>query len=156
MEKKKRNYNQLREVAFTLFMQDSKQKEISKKLGVSEITISRWAKDDNWDRLKKGMLTSKHKRISELYDELAEFNKMIKDREIGSRFPNSKEADVRRKLIRDIADLEKKYNIGQTSVIARDFVLFTKDIDFAFSQKANEYFELFINHLIEKQKWQEQ
>ncbi|MDR1199049.1 MAG: hypothetical protein LBK94_08595 [Prevotellaceae bacterium] len=156
MKKEKRNYSNLKEVALIMFLQDFRQKEIAKKLGVSEVSVSRWAKEDNWDKLKKGILTSKNRRISELYDELAEFNGMIKNRSEGFRFPTSKEADVRRKLIRDIAELEQKYNIGQTTVIARDFVLFAKDIDFEFSQKANDYFDAFINHLIEKQKWQEQ
>jgi transposase len=156
MAKKKNNRTELREVALTLFLNGFNQKEIAKKLSVSEVSISRWANSDNWESLKKAILTSKIKRISELYAELAEFNAMIKNREEGSRFPNSKEADVRRKLIRDIVELETKYNIGQTTVIARDFILFVKDIDFAFSQKANEYLDAFINNLIEKQKWQEQ
>jgi DNA-binding transcriptional regulator LsrR (DeoR family) len=144
------------DIAFLLYMQGYKQKEIAKRFKISEVTVSNWAKEDNWDALKKGVLTSKNKRISELYDELAEFNKMIQSREVGTRFPTSKEADVRRKLIRDISDLEKKYNIGQTTVIARDFVLFTQELDFEFAQKAAEYFDLFINDLINKQKWQGQ
>lgn len=147
---------ELREVAKVLFMQGYTQKEIAGKIKVSEVTISRWAKEDNWDNLKKNLVNSKSERLSELYDELAEFNKMIKCREKGERFPNSKEADVRRKLIRDIADLERKYNIGQTTTIARDFVTFCRDMDFEFAQKANEYFDLFINHQIEKQKWQKE
>ena len=147
---------ELREVAKVLFMQGYTQKEIAGKIKVSEATISSWAGKDNWDNLKKNLVNSKTERLSELYDELAEFNQSIKNRDIGSRFPTSKEADVRRKLIRDIADLERKYNIGQTTVIARDFVTFSRDIDFEFAQKANEYFDLFINHQIEKQKWQKE
>lgn len=147
---------ELRQVAKVLFMQGYTQKEIAKKLSVSEATISKWAKEDHWDNLKKNLINSKSERLSELYDELAAFNQMIKSRDITMRFPNSKEADVRRKLIRDIADLERKYNIGQTTTIARDFVTFCRDIDFEFAQKANEYFDLFINHQIEKQKWQKE
>jgi len=147
---------ELREVAKVLFMQGYTQKEIAGKIKVSEPTISKWAGLDHWDNLKKNLVNSKSERLSELYDELAAFNKMIKSRDITMRFPNSKEADVRRKLIRDIADLERKYNIGQTTTIARDFVTFCRDIDFEFAQKANEYFDLFINHQIEKQKWQKE
>ena len=147
---------ELREVAKVLFMQGYLQKEIAVKIKVSEVTLSRWAKEDHWDNLKKNLVNSKSERLSELYDELAAFNKMIKSRDITIRFPNSKEADVRRKLIRDIADLERKYNIAQTTIIARDFVTFARDIDFDFAQKANEYFDLFINHQIEKQKWQKE
>lgn len=147
---------ELREVAKVLFMQGYNQKEIAGKIKVSEPTISKWAGLDNWFNLKKNLVNSKSVRLSELYDELEAFNSMIKSRDIGFRFPTSKEADVRRKLIRDIADLERKYNIGQTTVIARDFVIFARDIDFEFAQKANEYFDLFINHQIEQQKWQKE
>lgn len=147
---------ELREVAKVLFMQGYTQKEIAGKIAVSEQTISKWAKADHWNNLKKNLVNAKSERLSELYDELLAFNLMIKNREEGCRFPNSKEADVRRKLIRDIADLERKYNIGQTTTIARDFITFCRDIDFDFAQKANEYFDLFINHQIEKQKWQKE
>ncbi len=147
---------ELREVAKVLFMQGYTQKEIAAKINVSEQTISKWSKTDHWDNLKKNLVNSKTERLSELYDELMALNAMIKTREEGLRFPNSKEADIRRKLIRDIADLERKYNIGQTTVIARDFITFCRDIDFDFSQKANEYFDLFINHQIDKQKWQKE
>ena len=147
---------ELREVAKVLFMQGYTQKEIAAKINVSEQTISKWSKTDHWDNLKKNLVNSKTERLSELYDELMALNAMIKTREEGFRFPNSKEADIRRKLIRDIADLERKYNIGQTTVIARDFITFCRDIDFDFSQKANDYFDLFINHQIEKQKWQKE
>lgn len=147
---------ELREVAKVLFMQGYTQKEIAGKIAVSEVTISKWSKQDHWDNLKKNLVNSKTERLSELYDELAAFNQSIKNRDVSQRFPTSKEADVRRKLIRDIAELERKYNIGQTTVIARDFVTFARDIDFDFAQKANEYFDLFINHQIEKQKWQKE
>lgn len=147
---------ELREVAKVLFMQGYTQKEIAAKITVSEQTISKWSKTDHWDNLKKNLVNSKTERLSELYDELMALNAMIKTRNEGFRFPNSKEADIRRKLIRDIADLERKYNIGQTTVIARDFITFCRDIDFDFSQKANEYFDLFINHQIDKQKWQKE
>lgn len=145
---------ELKEVAKILFLQGMDQKDIAAKLGVSEVSMSRWKKEGNWDSLKTNLLNSKTERLSELYDELAEFNKAIKERAEGFRFPTSKEADVRRKLIRDIADLERKYNIGQTTVIARDFVTFCKDLDFEFAKRANDMFDLFINHQIEKQKWQ--
>ena len=141
------------EPAKILFLEGYTQKEIAKKLLTTEVTVSRWAKIGNWDNLKKNLVVSKTERIGELYAELTEFQAAIKNRPAGQRFATSKEADVRRKLIRDISDLERKYNIGQTTVIARDFVIFSRDIDFEFSQKANDYFDLFINNQIDKQKW---
>jgi len=152
----KKDFTHIKEVAQILFLQGYKQKEISEKMGISQQSLTRWVKDGHWDTLKTSLLTSKNERISELYAELAELNLKIKSKEEGNRFADSKEADIRRKLIADIADLEQKYNIGQTTVIARDFVMFIKEVEYDFAEKATEYFDLFINHLINKQKWQGQ
>jgi len=145
----------LEEVAQVLYLQGYNQKEIALKLGVSTVTMSKWKSNGEWDTIKTNLLTSKNKRLSELYDELAEFNRMIKDKK-DYKVTTSKEADARRKLIKDISELERKYNIGQTISIGRDFSLFVKDIDFEFSQKAVTYFDSFINHQIDRQKWQKE
>lgn len=142
-------------MAKILFLQGYTLKDIAAKLGVSVQSLTAWRKKGNWDVLKKNLLNSKNERLSELYDELAEFNKMIKEKE-GYKVADSRQADARRKLLTDIESLERKYNIGQTTTIARDFVQFTKDIDFEFSQRALSYFDAFINSLIEKQKWQKE
>lgn len=147
---------ELEEIAKTYFIRDGlTQKEIARKINVSEQTLSRWSKKGFWDDLRRNIVNSKTERLNELYCELAALNKTIKNRTEGSRYATSKEADIRRKLIRDIADLEKKYNIAQTTVIARDYVIFCKDIDFDFAVKASDYFDAFIHNLINKQKWQE-
>lgn len=143
----------LKEIAKVLYLQDYKQKDIAVKLGVSENTVTRWAKDGCWDNLKKNLLNSKYTRLAELYDELEETNRMIKEKD-GYKVANSKEADARRKLIADIAELETKYNIGQVTTIARDYVNFVGQIDFDFAQKSLTYLEAFVEQLMEKQKWQ--
>jgi DNA-binding transcriptional regulator LsrR (DeoR family) len=158
MGQKKRT--EMREVAKALFMQGFLQQEIHEKLGVSKASVCKWAKEENWDTLKKNLVNSKSERLSELYDELAALGKSIKDREDGQRFPTPKEADIRRKIIKDISELESRYNIAEASVIARDFTLFCRDFtqaddkEFVFAKRVNDMFELFIDHLIEKQKWQ--
>lgn len=142
-----------KEIARILYLQDYRQKDIADKLGVAENTVCRWAKTEAWDSLKKNLLNSKYQRLAELYNELEEFNRMIKEKD-GYKVANSKEADARRKLITDISELETKYNIGQVTSIARDFVHFVGEIDFDFSQRTLSYFEAFVEQQIEKQKWQ--
>ena len=97
--------NDLRDVAQTLFMQGYSQKEIAKKLGKVEQTVSRWSKEGNWKTKKTNILTSKDSRLSELYEELAEFNRMIKSKE-GFKVATHTEALVRRMLVNDIVSLE--------------------------------------------------
>ena len=145
----------LKEIAKVLYLQGYKQKDIAAKLSVSENTVTRWVKTESWDTLKKNLLTSKYQRLAELYAELEETNRMIKEKE-GYKVATSKEADARRKLIADITQLESKYNIGQVTTIAREYTEFLRQIDYDFASQALTYFEAFIEQLLEKQKWQEQ
>lgn len=150
----KRAVNQKKkELAMILFQQDYSQKEIAAKLEISEQTVSRWAKLGNWDKIKTNLTTSRHNRLSELYEELAEFNQAIKLKKEGERFASSKEADARRKLISDIKDLEGKYSIGEAISIGREFTSFVRDVDFELSTQIIEYYDAYINSLIEKQRW---
>ena len=144
--------SELKDIAKILYMQGWRQKEIAAKLAISENTVSRWAKTDHWDSLKKNTVNSRTERLSELYAELAEFNRMIKDKE-DYKVASSKEADARRKLIADISALETKYNIADTMSVAKDFITFVSEIDYEFSRQALTYFDAFINQQIEKQKW---
>lgn len=153
MTKKKVDYNDLKDVAYTLFLSGYAQKEIAKKLHISEQTVSRWAKDGEWKDRKTTLLMDKGERLYELYNELSEFNRMIKDK-VGYKVADSKEADARRKLITDIKDLETKYNIGEAISIGRDFTSYLKDIDFDFALQVLEAYDGFINHKIEQKKWQ--
>lgn len=144
---------ELREVAQVLFMQGYKQKEIALKLKVSETSVSKWAKEDNWKSRKDNILMSRDNRLSELYEELAEFNRMIKAKN-DYKIATSKEADARRKLIKDIKELEVSYNIAETISIGKDFTTYLKDLDFDLAMMVLEAFDGFINHLIQKRKWQ--
>ncbi len=152
---KKKDTTSLKEIAQMLFLNANlKQKEIATKLGVSEVTVSRWSKAGQWDTLKKNLLTSKHQRLSELYDELEELNRSIRDKD-GYRVADSKEADIRRKLIADIKALEGKYSIAEMTTIAIDFCEFVKQVDSSISEQIMELFNAFIQDNIEKQKWQD-
>lgn len=144
-----------REIAQILFLQGGLQKkDIAQKVGVSVQTITNWAREDHWDSLKKNLLTGKKQRLSELYDELEEFNRMIREKK-GYKIATSREADARRKLIHDIQDLESRYNIAQITQVAMDFCDFLKPLDPTLAQTVVEYFSAFVNEQIEKQKWQE-
>ena len=143
-----------REIARMYFLEGRLQKkEIAEKLGVSVQTIANWAKADHWDSMKKNLLTGKKQRLSELYDELAEFNRMIQDKE-GYQVATSKEADARRKLITDIKELETKYSLQQTITVGQDFCDYVKTIDEALANRVLDIYNAFVHQKIEDNKWQ--
>ncbi len=154
MATKQTDKQQQREIAQLLYLNGGlMKKDIAVKLGVSEQTISRWAKLDNWEVLKTNLLTSRKQRLSELYEELREFNRMIAEKD-GYKVASSKEADARRKLITDIKELETRYSLSHTITIGQDFCEFVKTIDEPLANRVLEMFNAFINQKIEENKWQ--
>ncbi|MDY0104405.1 MAG: DDE transposase family protein [Lentimicrobium sp.] len=151
----KSQYTNKKQLAQILFNQGYTQKAIASMIEVSEVTISKWAKIENWDKVKTNLTTSRHNRLSELYDELAEMNTVIANREEGKRFANSKEADSRRKLVADIKDLEGKYSIGEAISIGREFTNFVAETDYELAKQVVSFYDEYINGLLEKQKWGE-
>ena len=143
-----------RQIARTLFVQGGMtQKEIASKLEVTEQTISRWAKKDHWDELKKNVMSGKQETLRSLYTELQELQTIIEE---NGGVADSKQADIRRKLITDIRQLETRYSVSQTVQIGMDFCEFLKEIDFDLAGKISRYFQSFIDEQIEKQKWQKE
>ena len=143
-----------RQIARTLFVQGGMtQKEIASKLEVTEQTISRWAKKDHWDELKKNVMSGKQEILRSLYTELQKLQTIIEE---NGGVADSKQADIRRKLITDIRQLETRYSVSQTVQIGMDFCEFLKEIDFDLAGKISRYFQSFIDEQIEKQKWQKE
>ena len=88
---------QKKEWAKLLFLTtDLTQAEIAVKIGVSRITIVRWAKE--WEGLKLNFLQTREARIKSTLMQLNELDESIAAREQGARYPTVKEADIRRKL----------------------------------------------------------
>ncbi len=145
----------IKEIAQILFLQNRlSQKEIAEKLEVSQQTVTRWAKAGNWDALRKNLLTSKSTRLSELYDELEEFNRMIRDKD-DYKVADSKQADARRKLIMDIKALEGQCSIAQITTTGMEFCEFVKTAAPDIAPQVVELFNAFVNKSIETAKWQD-
>lgn len=153
---KRKDLSNAKEVARQLYLNSNmKQKEIAERLSVSEVTVSRWAKAGQWETLKKNLLTSKYQRLGELYTELEEFNRMIKEKE-GYKVATSHEADARRKLIMDIKQLEGEYSISNVMTIGMEFCDFVKKADDSRASEILDLYNAFVNDTINKAKWQDE
>jgi DNA-binding XRE family transcriptional regulator len=72
-----------KDFAKILFVNENiSQKEIALRLNVTEKTIGKWAKDDNWDSLKVSMLVTKDNQLTSLYKQLETINHEITTRPI--------------------------------------------------------------------------
>lgn len=80
------------------------QKVVAQRVGVSEVTMSKWVNQFNWKDLRKRMLLAKEEQINNLYEQLEALNEEIKKSE--NKRPDTRQADVQIKLASAIRALE--------------------------------------------------
>lgn len=57
-------------------------KEIAERVGVRPNTVGKWADSGGWDKLRKSLMVTRQKMISDLYDQLELLNNHIMTRKI--------------------------------------------------------------------------
>jgi uncharacterized protein YjcR len=124
------------------------QKAIADKVGVSEKTITKWVKDENWERLRKSLLISKQEQLSHMYEQLSEINAAIRKKAAGERYANSKEADIMAKITASIEQLEEETNITDVFEVGKRFITFLQSHDFQKSKEVVDLYDAFIKHCL--------
>lgn len=120
------------------------QQEIAERVGVTRVTINKWIKAEEWENLKKTLLGTREERMRELYDELTELNGAIRKREAGERYATSREADTRRKIVRDIKELETNANIREVIDVFKRFLEWLRPSDYDKAKELSAIFDAFI------------
>jgi len=108
------------------FQTDLTQLQIAEQVGVSQKTISIWANEGRWQKLKELSVKTPAIMIEEMYNELAEINLGIRKREPGYRFATPKEADTRRKLLASIRYVKEQQSAGSHMEVLINFSEFLK------------------------------
>lgn len=136
----------LQEHAKLLYTRDNItiQKELAERVGVTEKTIGEWIKDLGWEKLKRNFILTREEQLANLLDELEELNAAIKNKKEGERFADSKEANVRRFLIRDIKDLETKALLPEIISSLTQFLDFIRRNNFEDTKLIACYVDAFI------------
>lgn len=80
------------------------QKTVAKRVGVSEVTLSKWAIAGNWKALKNRLLISKDEQLNALYEQLEALNETIRDSD--TKHADTKQADILIKYTAAIRNLE--------------------------------------------------
>ena len=131
---------QKKEWAKLLFLTtDLTQAEIAVKIGVSRITIVRWAKE--WEGLKLNFLQTREARIKSTLMQLNELDESI---------ATVKEADIRRKLTADLEALEQEASVRDIVNVSRDILDYVRAIDLEKAKMLSDYFDSYIQ---ERLKW---
>ena len=116
---------QKKELAKVLFLKENlTQQEIADRVGVSRVTLSRWVKEEQWEKMKVGLTLTKDEQIQNLYRQIAEINTAIatRDPEQGKRFATPAEADTIGKLSTSIKKLEGDIGIADYVSVGIRFI----------------------------------
>ena len=143
--KTKERMKQLRDYAKLLFTKEKMmQKEIASRLSISEVTVSRWAKADNWDALKVNLSVTREERMMSTINHLTELDNAIAKRDEGARYPTSGQADIRRKLVADLESLEIECGVREIVNVSMKLLEWLRKVDLVKAQELSDYFDAFI------------
>lgn len=117
-------------------------KEIAERTGVTEKTIGKWAIADNWDKLRKSLLTTKQSQLVHWYNQLEAINEAIAER---GNIPTNAEADTMSKITSNIQRLETETGIGEYVEVGRKLLTFIQGIDLSEAKRFKNYIDEFIN-----------
>ncbi len=126
----------------------SSQKEVASRVGVSEQTMSKWVREDQWDKLRRSKLASRQQELANAYLQLEELNTKIMARAQGSRFPDSKEADTLLKLSAHIRNLETKMNVAVIMDVGIHFVDYVRSVAPDKSADVLDLYDSFMKHVV--------
>lgn len=134
-----------KELAKMLYLHESStQKEIAARVGVAEVTVSRWATKDNWAGLKASMTITRETQLANLYRQLANLNEDIGSRMEGGRYPTVSEADVISKLGNAIKAMESDIGVAEVISVAKSFIDWARRNRIGDIQERTRLFDAFI------------
>ena len=141
----KQEMKALYDYAKLLFVYDKlTQKEISLKTGVSEVTISKWVRDDNWDDYRKAISVTRDERYRSTINQLTEMDNLIKSRDENHRFPTKEESNIRRRLVADLNALEVECGIVDVINVSIKLLEWLRQVDV---EKAKEISDIFNSYI---------
>lgn len=126
------------------------QKELSARVGVSVQSINKWINADNelWRRLRESFLVTKESELRRLYMQITELNDLIMGRASGSRFANSKEADILVKLTAAVKQLETDTSIADIMEAHKSLINFVRQTDFEMAKSITALCDQHLKSLI--------
>lgn len=141
--------SQRKEYAKLIFLRENvTQQEIADRVGVSRVTVNKWAKE--WEGLKLNLLQTREERIASTLSQLDELDRSIAAKEEGKRFPTTAEADIRRKLTADLEALEQEASVRDIYNVSRGLLDYVRRIDLDRAKEISDYFDSYIK---DRMKW---
>lgn len=120
------------------------QKALAVRVGVSENTIGKWIKENNWENLRINLTLTREEQYQCILLELKQLNESIALKPEGQRYADAKQADARRKMIKDLKDLETKASIAETVSVCSRIVNWQSKTNLEIAKELANIFDAFI------------
>lgn len=124
------------------FQTDMKQADIASIVGISDRTLGRWIKADNWKQMKEAAQQAPIAIVEMLYKQLHALNDSICQRE--SPIPTLQEAEINRKLINSIDKLKKQASLSENIQVLMGFTGFLNKMDNELAKKVVLYADQYL------------
>lgn len=123
------------------------QKDIAKRVGTSEVTLSKWVNTEGWEKIRFDSDFEKRENLKKLHIQLKDHNDSIMSRVEGARLPTSKEMDVTIKLTGAIKNLESERTIPQVVDVMKDYFDWLRQYDLEESKRQLPFYDSYIKSL---------
>ncbi len=142
---------QKKEWAKTLYVREHmSQKDVAEKVGISKVTMNKWVKDGDWNKLRQSLLITRDEQLRRLYMQLDELNTAIMEREPGKRFAEAKEADTISKLTNSIKRMETEASVADVVEVSKKFLDWLRPIAPTQAKDIANVMDEFIKHLLKR------
>ena len=118
-------------------------KEVAERVTVTEKTVGKWCKEDNWDALRKSLLSTRQAQITRFYNQLDAITSKIEARD---NIPTSAEADIQTKVTSDIKKLEVEIGLGEIVETGKKIITFIQQVNLDDAKLFKNYFDEYINN----------
>jgi uncharacterized protein YjcR len=120
------------------------QKSIAEKTGISEKTVAGWIGTENWEAMRKSLLTTRKEQIRMLYDILDILTKQGKEALADNDPATNPDTNSIIKITAAIKKLENETGLHEISEIVQELTLFTLKENFEAGQIVNDWGERFV------------
>ena len=128
-----------------LFIHESlTQKEIAARVGISEVTISKWANKGKWENLKVSITITKEEQLKSLYRQLSAMNNSIAERE--QKYATAAEADIISKIANAISKMETDIGVSDIVGVGKKWLTWLREYDLRKAQEITPLFDAFIKN----------
>lgn len=124
------------------------QKELAQRVGISEKTIGLWIKDEKWEKERASVILTKEEELRRIYEQLTELNDCIRLRPKGSRYSDTKEADILIKLSATIKNLETEVSVAEAIEVLKKLINLTRKESLADAKVITKWSDILIKTLL--------